>query len=206
MVASTRPQLTAVLAAGAGSRFGGPKLAMPLAGRPLIHWPLRAALEAGRGPVLLVLGLHGPHLRKNLVSHPRLELIFNPSPQQGMAGSLVLAARRAQEMGAGLLVLLLGDMPLVDAGLVARVARAAREVPAGAAAARGPGRPGHPVAFSRRYFSQLAGLEGDRGARDILAGLGDGLALVDASPASQWDVDTPRDLERIRRYLQGDPA
>ena len=196
------PQLTAVLAAGAGSRFGGAKLAMPLAGRPLLHWPLRAALEAGEGPVLLVLGFHGPRLQQGLLSHPRLELIFNPEPEKGMAGSLVLAACRARELGAGLLVLLLGDMPLVDAGLIARVAAAARYCPAGAAAARGPGRPGHPVAFSSRYFPQLAGLEGDRGARDILAGLGDALALVDAPESSQWDVDTPRDLERIRRHLE----
>ncbi len=203
---TTRPQLTAVLAAGAGSRFGGPKLAMPLAGRPLIHWPLRAALAAGPGPVLLVLGFHGPRLRQSLLSHPRLELIFNPAPQEGMAGSLVLATRRAQVLGAGVLVVLLGDMPLVDADLIARVAGAARTSPAGVAAARGRGRPGHPVAFTSRYFSQLLELQGDRGARGILAGLGDELALVDASPASQWDVDTPQDLERIRRHLGEGPA
>ena len=103
---------------------------------------------------------------------------------------------------AGVLVVLLGDMPLVDAGLIARVAAAARDCPAGAAAARGPGRPGHPVAFSSRYFPQLAGLEGDQGARDILADLGNALALVEAPESSQWDVDTPRDLERIRRHLE----
>jgi CTP:molybdopterin cytidylyltransferase MocA len=94
-------------------------------------------------------------------------------------------------------------MPLVEPELIAQVAAAARRCPAGAAAARARGRPGHPVAFVRRYFSQLAQLKGDRGARGILAGLGDELALVDAPPYSQWDVDTPRDLERIRRHLEG---
>ena len=203
---STGTQVTAVLAAGAGSRFGGAKLLEPLAGRPLIQWPLQAALAAGPGRVLLVLGFHEHELREKIPPHPRLELIHNPSPQEGMAGSLVLAARRAREMGADMLVLLLGDMPLVDAGLISRVARAARQGPAGAAAARAQGRPGHPVALDSRYFSRLTGLEGDQGARGILAGLGDALALVPADPATQWDVDTPQDLERLRRHLQTKPA
>lgn len=43
-----------VVAAGSGSRFGGPKQYIELAGRPLIDWACQAARAACRGVVLVV--------------------------------------------------------------------------------------------------------------------------------------------------------
>ena len=49
-----------ILAAGQGTRMKSalPKVLHPVAGRPLIHYPVRAALEAGCGEVVVVVG-HG---------------------------------------------------------------------------------------------------------------------------------------------------
>src|SRR5262245_52242024 len=49
-----------ILAAGQGTRMKSavPKVLHAIAGRPLVHYPVRAALEAGCGAVVVVVG-HG---------------------------------------------------------------------------------------------------------------------------------------------------
>lgn len=193
--------LGAILAAGAGARFGGGKLLAPLAGRPLLSWPVAAALAAGLDRVVVVAGAEIQTLRAALSADPRLELIHNPDHAQGMGTSLALAAGLAQARQARWLVVLLGDMPLTAPETIAAVAAAALRSPAGAAAALAGGRRCHPVAFAARHFPALARLTGDRGGRDLLAGLGDGLALVPAPAHARLDVDTPADLGRAQALL-----
>jgi molybdenum cofactor cytidylyltransferase len=69
------------------------------------------------------------------------------------------------------------------------------QVRAGATAARAryDDAPGHPVAFSRAAFGRLLSVEGDRGARDLLADLGV-VEVVVPGPRPR-DVDTPDDLD-----------
>jgi molybdenum cofactor cytidylyltransferase len=191
-----------VLAAGEGSRFGGGKQLALLGGKPLVRWPVEAALASGLAGVLVVIGYNAGQVRRALPRDERVEIIVNPKPDRGMGGSLALAAKRASQLDAAGLVMLLGDMPLVDPITIGRVARAAQKAPAGAAAGSVAGKRSHPVAFDRRHFEELYALGGDKGARDVLARLGDGLALVEVAPESRFDVDTPGDLERAFELLK----
>ncbi len=58
------------------------------------------------------------------------------------------------------------------------------------------GRPGHPVVLGRDEIAALASLQGDRGARDVLRG---GPTIECGGLCSGLDVDTPEDLEAVRR-------
>lgn len=185
-----------MLAAGEGSRFGGGKQLALLDGKPLVRWPVEAALASGLAGVLVVVGHHAAHVRQVLPHDPRVEIIENPKPEDGMGGSLALAARRARELDAAGMVMLLGDMPLVNPTTIAQVAQAAQKAPAGAAAGSVKGKRSHPVAFAKRHFEELSGLGGDKGARDVLARLETGLALVMVAPETRFDVDKPEDLAR----------
>ena len=53
---TTRDVAAVVLAAGAGSRFGGGKLLASLDGRPVLQHVLDRVAEAGLGDVVVVLG------------------------------------------------------------------------------------------------------------------------------------------------------
>jgi len=192
----------AVLAAGEGSRFGGGKQLALLDGKPLVRWPVEAAMASGLAGVLVVVGYHADRVRQVLPHDPRVEVIENPKPEYGMGGSLALAVRRARELDAAGLVMLLGDMPLVNSLTIAQVAQAAQKAPAGAAAGSVAGKRSHPVAFANQHFEELSGLGGEKGARDVLARLEKGLALVAVAAETRFDVDRPKDLARALELLK----
>jgi CTP:molybdopterin cytidylyltransferase MocA len=164
---------------------------------------VEAALGAGLWKVLVVTGHHAAQASDALPQDPCLEILTNPEPEQGMGSSLALAARRALALKARVLVVLLGDMPLIQAATVSQVAALAVKSAAGAAAARIGYRWGHPVAFGRQHFDELASLSGDQGARKLIQRLGPELSLVQAPEWSNLDVDDPGQLEQAGKILQG---
>lgn len=182
--------LIAVLAAGAGSRFGGGKLMAPCAGKPLGQWALDAALALG--PPVVWIGSQA----SLAIAEGRCETLANPFPRRGIGHSLALAAGLAQPRGAQTLLIVLADMPLVDTQLLA----ALLELGASAACTHPDGAPGVPALLSASLFPALLDLRGDRGAGSLLRGL-TGLKRIDPGEQCLLDVDTPADLERAERLL-----
>lgn len=170
-----------VLAAGAGTRFGMPKV---LAADG--EW-LRASIEALRGggcrEVLVVLGA---------------AVVDVPAPAQavvaedwadGLSAS-VRAGLLAAHESAEFVALTTVDTPDVGAAAVRRVLAAAGE--SGLARARYDGRPGHPVVLARRHWpALLAALTGDDGAGPFLRGRPDVVAV------ECGDLSTGRDIDQL---------
>ena len=178
--------LAAVLAAGDGSRFGGPKLKVDLRGRPLVTWALEAALAAGLDETVLVTG--GEDL--SAVVPAGVTILDNPDWADGQATSVQVAVRHAEVQGHDAVVIGLGDSPMVPAGAWRAVA--AVDAPVVTAEYEGARRP--PVRLAREVWPLLP-TEGDEGARVLLKGRPD---LVTAVPCAgdPRDVDTEGDLER----------
>lgn len=185
-----------VLAAGSGARFGGGKLTAPLRGRALVDHALDAALEASVETVILVTGANAEAVAKRAEDRGRVRTIHAADHDEGMAASLRAGIAALPQDARGVLIFL-GDMPDTPRDL-APALLAALESGAAAAIPRFQGRRGHPAALSARLFPELLRLTGDRGARDILAGLGEGLVEIETSdPGVLVDVDTRADLERL---------
>ena len=103
-----------------------PKLLHPLCGRPLIAWPIAAAREAGAGKVVVV---DGP--KRRLAEHLPEGVVAAIQEEPRGTGDAVAAA--AGEIGEGeTVVVVLGDVPLVDADTLSALVAAHEE--AGAAA------------------------------------------------------------------------
>jgi len=101
--------------------------------------------------------------------------------------------------GAEGVMVLLADMPRVTAGHVAALAAAFR--PDGICVPVFQGRRGNPVLLARRYFAEIQGLTGDKGARGLIAEHAEAVAeVVVADDGILIDVDTPEAL----RALGGD--
>ena len=128
------------------------------------------------------------------IDDPRLQRVVAQDCHEGLAASLRagVASLPSNAQGA---VIFLGDMPLIPEGLADHLLDA---VAGGAPAARvrSPEGPAHPVAFAAAVFPDLVALEGDRGARSVVDGLGDAVASIDSDDAGvRFDIDLPSDLD-----------
>jgi molybdenum cofactor cytidylyltransferase len=183
-----------LLAAGAGSRFGGGKLLAPLPdGTPLGIASLRNLLACGL-PVTAVVRPEDEELA-NLLSAEGARVIRCPDARQGMAHSLICAIR-ANPDAAGWIIAL-GDMPRVKPATIAAVA-AALQSDAAIAIPFHQGRRGNPIAIGRAYREELLQLSGDVGARALFQRHATELSRIEVDdPGVLADVDTPGDLAEM---------
>jgi molybdenum cofactor guanylyltransferase len=104
--------ICAVLAGGLGSRLGRPKAGVPLAGRPLISYPVAAAAEAGIESVVVAK-------RDSELPELDVELVVEPDERRHPLSGILAAL----DAGEGRPVIALGcDMPFVPAALLAHLA------------------------------------------------------------------------------------
>jgi CTP:molybdopterin cytidylyltransferase MocA len=170
-----------LLAAGAGTRFGMPKV---LAGQG--EW-VRAAVSAladgGCADVVVVLGAA-------IVDVPApARAVTADDWADGLSASLRAGITAAD--GAGFAVIHTVDTPDIGADVVHRVLNAARSTVSGLARARYGGRPGHPVVIARRHWADLlASLNGDVGAGAFLRDRADVVSVECSDLATGRDIDT----------------
>lgn len=154
-----------VLAAGAGTRFGGPKaLASAASGEPWITRSVSLLRAAGCDSVLVVLGAEAAAARALVPSGA--DVVVAPEWRQGLGASLAAGFAALPEADAVLVTLV--DLPDLPAAVAARVLQQGT-VRSALARAAYAGRPGHPVLVGRDHWSAFAAsLRGDEGGRRYL--------------------------------------
>ena len=186
-----------VLAAGASTRFGSPKLLADLGGRPVLQHVLEAIDAAGVDDVVVVLG-DGQDAVERALAWRRERRIVNPRPQDGLSSSLRVGLEAATaDPAAEAAIVLLGDQPAVRPETIRAVILAAQasDRPFVRARYARDGAP-NPVLVRREAWAAAAALDGDRGLGPLLAAHPDRVLAVDVDGANP-DVDTPADLERL---------
>jgi molybdenum cofactor cytidylyltransferase len=190
-----------ILAAGEAKRFrrspDETKLIAELDGKPIVRHVAEAALASRAHPVLLVTG-HAHAQVLGALDGLMLERTHNRDPGAGLSVSLKLAVRTLPSTARGA-VILLGDMPRIAPSLIDRLIDAFDAAPVEPLAmvpVRG-GRRGNPALIGRSLFAAVSTLEGDKGARDLIAAARENiLELPIGDSAIEIDVDTWEDLRR----------
>jgi len=184
----------AVLAAGAGTRFGAAKQLVRLRGEPVLYELAASAGAVAGQSVTVVLGAHAreiaPALRQRAVS-----IAINRGWEEGIASS-VRTAVHAAPPGSAALLLMLADQVAVTADDLRRLHASWKRHPVLIAAALYGGAPGLPAIFPRWAFTDLLALRGDRDPRSVLRRNIDRVVRVPMSNAG-IDLDTPEDLLRL---------
>lgn len=194
------PRIAAVvLAAGRSIRMGmANKLLADLGGTPMLRRVVETALASAARPVLVVTGHQAAEVGAAL-SGLDVTLVANPDYATGLASSLKAGIRAGPADCAGALVML-GDMPRVTAAHVERLI--GEFAPGQGRAIVVPvhaGRQGNPVLWPARFFPELLQLDGDAGAKRMIAAHAGEVREIDlGTDAIFVDVDTPDALAAVR--------
>lgn len=188
-----------ILAAGASTRFGSPKLLARLDGRTLLEHVLDAVREAGIDEIVVVLG-HAAEEVEDGIDWLDEHLVRNPDPET-LSSSLQVGLAAAADLDPPVkaAVVLLGDQPRVRPEVIHGLISAARgsDEPVVVPDYADGGGP-NPVVIRREAFDLADEASGDRGLGPLLAA-SDDLVLRIPFTGSNPDVDTPADLEGLQR-------
>jgi molybdenum cofactor cytidylyltransferase len=183
-----------ILAAGASTRLGQPKQLVRLGGRPALHRVIASATQVAGHDVTVVLGAHAKEMTY-LLNRTSASWVINREWEQGLSSSL-RAGLAALPPACEATLILLGDQVGVTAEDLRRLVDAWKGSESSIAASVYDRHVGVPAIFPHAYFSEMAELRGDQGARAILERNRDRLIRV-KMPSAALDLDTPEQLSEV---------
>jgi molybdenum cofactor cytidylyltransferase len=197
------PVAGVVLAAGASTRMGGNKLLFEIDGEPLLRRAVRRAAEAGLDPVIVVLGHDADQAREALGDVP-CRTVFNPDYARGVNTSL-RAGIRAVPSDVQAVVVVLADMPLVSAPMVAAIVERYHASTAPLVVSEYGDVQAPPTLYDRSLFGELLRTEGQGCAKQVVRRHWEEAVRVASCHEALTDLDTPEDYERVKTLLAGPP-
>jgi molybdenum cofactor cytidylyltransferase len=182
-----------LLAAGAGTRFGGDKLLHPLEDGVAIAAHAARNLLAATPDVIAVVRW-GDFPLYDMLEQEGCQVTMFQGAERGMGASLAHGV--AQARGADGWVVALADMPRIQPATIRIVIEALRHGALIAAPVH-KGERGHPVGFGAALRDELLALDGDQGARAVLDRHRDRVQLIECDDSGiLFDVDRKSDIGR----------
>lgn len=192
-----RPGIAAIVLAAGRSRRMAPRNKLLIAGpsgKPIIARVVDNVLSSAARPILVVIGHQADEVERVLAGRP-VRFVHAPDYALGLSASLKAGIAAVPGECAGAIVCL-GDMPLVTGRMIDRLL-AAFDPDEGRAIVlpNFRGKQGNPMLWDRRFFSEIANISGDIGARFLLSQHMEQVAEVEmADEAVLRDIDTPEAL------------
>jgi molybdenum cofactor cytidylyltransferase len=182
-----------VLGAGGSSRLGRPKQLLPFADTTLLGHVVGVARSCRFDQLVVAIGAAAEDVR-SAVDLDAADVVVNDAYGSGCSSSIA-AALAVIDPRCELLVLMLGDQPGVTASTVAALRAGRGEAPL--AVCRYQDGLGHPIAFDRSCFAELADLHGDRGVWRMLDRRAAAAVEVPVAGRIPADVDTDEDYRAL---------
>ena len=185
-----------VLAAGGSRRMGQPKQLLPFRERTLLRHAAETVVASVCRPIVVVIGANSNVVKRELQSLPVL-IAHNPEWLSGIGSSLrvAIATLRAFDDLEGA-VITLADQPLVTSSALNRIVKAHYASGKQIVASEYADTHGVPVFIGEQFFDEIAALQGDQGAKCVIARHLEAMTTVPLGEDS-LDIDTPMDYERL---------
>ena len=182
-----------ILAAGAGTRFGGNKLNAFVKNRPLYAHMLDKASAFGGFPAYIVTG------DEKIAEDARTQgigVLWNREPEMGISHSLKIGLNGVLDRNPELNGVLFSvcDQPGLAIATIQKILNTGARHPGKIVCAGNGVRTGNPVLWDKNYFPDLMQLSGDEGGRQIIGKYREKLIVVQAEPEELKDIDRREDL------------
>ncbi len=181
---------TIILAAGASTRLGKPKQLVVCQDKSLIRHICDAALQSKVESVYVVLGSQISLIEKNISDLP-IKIIENPHWQTGISSSIRAGIKKLPNTTDAALILLC-DQPKVNTSLLNTIIDTYISTKKQIIACKYGDTIGVPALFDKSLFPELLKLEGDYGAKKVIANHESDRMIIDF-PEGIYDIDSPID-------------
>lgn len=186
-----------MLAAGFSTRFviegGQPKLAMPYGSSTVVGTVVASAVASNVDGVVVVTGAHRDVVEAALPDS--LPTAHNDRPDRGNLSSLIVGLDAVSHAEA--VIVLVGDMPDVDPGVIDRMLDRWEETGALVCLPTYTNGSGHPILIDQRLFDRVRRLTGPRPLWSLIESLDDV-----SVQRMEVDVPAPLDLNTNEEYLK----
>jgi molybdenum cofactor cytidylyltransferase len=185
-----------VLGAGGSKRLGRPKQTLPFRDGTLLGYVVGVARACEFDQLVVAIGGAAEEVRAQ-VDLSGAEIVVNDAFGEGCSSSIA-AALGVVAPDSDVLVLLLGDQPGVTAATVRTLLAERGDAPL--ALCRYDNGRGHPFAFARSLFPELAALHGDKGVWKLQDRYEQELAEVAIAGPIPLDVNTWADYRAVQSF------
>ena len=182
----------ALLAAGAGRRFGGEKLLHEVSGEPMIAHAMQVYLRIPFSARACVTRAEATRIQ-SLAEENGFPVVINPEPERGVGTSvsIVTAELIRQEPELDGILYAVSDQPFLTQQSVIRLAEAFAAKPDKIVSLGFGGNRGNPAIFPKDLFCELIELREDIGGGAVIRRHKERLIIVEAQSARELeDIDT----------------
>lgn len=183
-----------ILAAGESKRMGVPKQILPIFGVPMLKYLVDEVLDTEAHPVTVVVGANKTKIVPLLENIP-IGIIDNPDWQKGMGSSIKMGLVGSYLITKGFdgLIFMTSDMPFVNAEVINKLIKTAREFPEKTIiASKYAGTLGIPVLYKKERFEDILDMKPEHGAKQFFNKYLDEIVTVDFDLGA-IDLDTKED-------------
>ncbi|MED3564461.1 nucleotidyltransferase family protein [Bacillus xiapuensis] len=192
-----------VPASGFSRRMGKQKLLLPWQNKALLEHVLEAANRTTLEKIIAVIPAEDAD-RRRIVLKANADVVYNTRPGNGIGHSLALGMKHIPKT-ADAVMILLGDQPELKGEDIERVLEyfsanyLGKDPPAKIIVQTqyADGKIGHPILFSKAFFSKLALLNGDSGGNRIIQSNFPHVVHVNSVHPYPPDIDTLFDYEDL---------
>jgi|SRR5438876_712920 len=194
-----------ILAAGASSRMGQPKLLLPWGKTSVLGHLIKQWQQEHQIAVVHAAGDQAIGAELDQLNFPVTNRIMNPQPERGMLSSIQCAAAwDGWHFGLTHWIIVLGDQPHLRRETLRKLIEFAASHPDKICQPSRHGRPRHPVVLPKVIFERLEDSR-EETLKQFLLNNASALALRELDdPGLDLDIDTPADYQQALGHFLGD--